>query len=371
MVRLTRKLKNLKPKEALILALILAVVTAGSYIQQQYLGYTNLSPLESSTQPADTGQDYLEGIYPSPTTQAAIEQAKDQEELSIKHASERREIWELIAGTRSTDGSIQDASGTSHYLGYAPLSLNDAEAHRLHAVEQGNILYGDNVNAHTAFEAMSSLKPGEVRYEYDPRHKKQRVLARLTSKNIQEGKRARADISDIHPLGWPTHNYETQIYSSRQTIPDKQGNNFVYSGWLWNRSHLLAHSLGGLDEEKNLITGTRQQNVGFGPNDGGMLALEKDVAHYLRINPDHEVIYVVTPSYGPNAIPPLVYADVVKYDPRYVAKQLTQGDGLDFHPRDVTNPDDMSATRYIVTNTAPGFDIDYARRRWNHLNKIA
>lgn len=85
----------------------------------------------------------------------------------------------------------------------------------------------------------------------------------------------RESIGQIKPSGWNQARYD-------DLIKDK---------YLWNRCHLLAHSISELNaEEKNLITCTRQMNI------GGMLDYEKQVINYIEDTQNH-VLYRVTPLY--------------------------------------------------------------------------
>lgn len=91
----------------------------------------------------------------------------------------------------------------------------------------------------------------------------------------------RGEIGHIRPSGWHTVKY----------------NGVVDGNYLYNRCHLIAYCLAGEnDNEKNLITGTRQFNV------EGMLPFETKVANYVdRTN--HHVLYRVTPIYdGDNLV---------------------------------------------------------------------
>lgn len=86
----------------------------------------------------------------------------------------------------------------------------------------------------------------------------------------------RGIIGHVKPSGWHTVKYP-------EVIPDL---------YLYNRCHLLAYSLSGLnDEERNLITGTRYLNV------EGMLPFEQRVLEYVRDTKD-DVLYRVTPVYS-------------------------------------------------------------------------
>lgn len=84
----------------------------------------------------------------------------------------------------------------------------------------------------------------------------------------------RSDISWIHPSGWHQHPYD-----------------FIDGGYLYNRSHLIAHSLSGLDDDlTNLISGTRAMNA------DSMEPIESMVRDYIRRSHNH-VLYRVTPVF--------------------------------------------------------------------------
>lgn len=85
----------------------------------------------------------------------------------------------------------------------------------------------------------------------------------------------RGDISSVYPTGWKQAKYNGE--------------------YLYNRCHLIAHSLSDEDDNKlNLITGTRYFNV------QGMLQFEKQVAEYIYKNENNHVLYRVTPIYKGN-----------------------------------------------------------------------
>ena len=84
----------------------------------------------------------------------------------------------------------------------------------------------------------------------------------------------RSDISDIYPSGWEQAEYD-----------------YVDQGYLYNRCHLIAHSIAGCDEKENLITGTRYMNI------EGMWPIEETVLWYIKENPEKHVLYRVTPMY--------------------------------------------------------------------------
>ena len=85
----------------------------------------------------------------------------------------------------------------------------------------------------------------------------------------------RGNIGHIKPAGWHTVKYS----------------DLIEDNYLYNRSHLIAFSLAGEnDNRQNLITGTRYMNH------TGMLPFENMVAQYLDDHAGH-VLYRVTPCY--------------------------------------------------------------------------
>jgi DNA-entry nuclease len=87
----------------------------------------------------------------------------------------------------------------------------------------------------------------------------------------------REEIGSVKPSGWVNNRYDSDIVSG---------------GYVYNRSHLIGFQLTGENaNEKNLITGTRYFNV------EGMLPFENYVADYLKEEPEHHVMYRVTPIY--------------------------------------------------------------------------
>lgn len=85
----------------------------------------------------------------------------------------------------------------------------------------------------------------------------------------------RQSISEIKPTGWQTAAYE----------------DLITDVFLYNRSHLIAHSLAGENANpNNLITGTDYMNK------QGMLPFEEDVLEYIRETGNH-VFYRVTPIF--------------------------------------------------------------------------
>ena len=82
----------------------------------------------------------------------------------------------------------------------------------------------------------------------------------------------RGDISSIRPTGWKQTKFNGE--------------------YLYNRCHLIAHSLSDEDANKqNLITGTSYFNT------QGMLPIERLVLEYINKNQNNHVLYRVTPIF--------------------------------------------------------------------------
>lgn len=180
----------------------------------------------------------------------------------------------------------------------------------------------------------NDLQPGDIEYTYDKSTKTQYVHALLSYENYEYGKRDRESISGIDPIGWPDKNGETSVTFSDGT---------TYNGWFWNRSHLLGHALGGEDEEKNLVTGTRAQNVGKNNMNSGMQFAEETAKDYLTNHKDGTLYYFVTPIYlGGENIPRSVFVDM--------------------------RSDDGSIDMHIeVFNAMPGYEINYVNGTWSKI----
>ena len=172
--------------------------------------------------------------------------------------------------------------------------------------------------------------PGTVRYgELDELGRATGAVTVVTYDSMEAGMaRSRENTSDIEPSGWG-HNEEVDI-----AMPDGS----VYHGLLFNRSHLIAKSLGGSEELRNLITGTRTQNVGANVNgsEGGMAYAEGMVRTWLYSHRGGTVYYAATPVYEGNE---LVCRSVMV---------------------DVLTSDGSINQRVEVFNAARGFAIDYA-----------
>lgn len=130
-------------------------------------------------------------------------------------------------------------------------------------------------------------------------------------------------INKVKPTGWIEGNVKYEGIMANE---------------LYNRCHLVAHSLGGADTRWNLITGTRYLNE-------AMIPYEDRVANYVK-NTGNHVLYRVTPVYvGTNAVASGVQLEAYSVE--------DHGKGLSFN--------------VYLYNVQPGVDIDYA----NGSSKLA
>ena len=128
----------------------------------------------------------------------------------------------------------------------------------------------------------------------------------------------RQSMVGIKPSGWSYNRYDGMVNSQ--------------PAYVYNRCHLLAHSLGGVEQEINLVTGTRYMN------ETGMLPFEDKVAQYIRRTNNH-VLYRVTPVFkGDNKLVSGVQIEAYSVE--------DAGDGISFN--------------VYCYNVQPGVDLNYA-----------
>lgn len=220
----------------------------------------------------------------------------------------------LVAAALACAAIVGGRALSSGWLGTGPVPILSTDrsdpsgALRLEPTEWDAEAYPDYYRVVGPAVVEDAPGPGEARYEgLDRLGRAGRVVATVTPQMAEAGsERERADLSELRPAGWG-HNEEVSIPMA--TGPD-------YHGYLFNRSHLLAKSLGGSDDLRNLVTGTRTQNVGDNRGqDGGMAYTEGLARDWLRANPDGTLYYAATPVYvGSELLPRSVYVDVRSSD---------------------------------------------------------
>ena len=151
------------------------------------------------------------------------------------------------------------------------------------------------------------LADGEVSYaELDDLGRSGQAAARVSWDMVREGtSRPRGDMQALSPSGWG--------HNEKVDIPLARGK--AYHGYFWNRSHLVAKSLGGAEVVQNMVCGTRMQNVGSNDETGGMAFCETLVRDWLEAHQERSVTYVVTPLYeGEELVPRSVIVDLMSSD---------------------------------------------------------
>lgn len=158
------------------------------------------------------------------------------------------------------------------------------------------------------------------------------VIANLNYNTIKRAKqRGRLPIN-VDPAGWNKN--------EKVVITEKNGQS--YKGYFYNRSHMLADSLGGEPIKENLVTGTRTQNVGI-KNQGGMAYTEIQARDFFVVPTDETLIYQVRPVYnGDELLPRYVIVDIKSSD-RRIDEQV------------------------IVDNSANGYEINYSNGEFKKL----
>jgi DNA-entry nuclease len=144
------------------------------------------------------------------------------------------------------------------------------------------------------------------------------------------------------PTGWPKANPKVVIKAAPGLKNGKD-----YKGYMWNRSHMLADSLGGAASVQNMVPGTRTQNVGgvttgkaaaggVRSNTGGMAYTETEARAYLLKAPEScPLYYAATPQYtGSEPIPRTVNVDIRScngsIDQHVVVPNAAYGWGIDY-----------------------------------------
>lgn len=172
------------------------------------------------------------------------------------------------------------------------------------------------------------IETDDIFYQKDDTGYTQFVYAKIGPKLMKKARSKRADISDEYPRGWPEKN---QIV----TVQFPTGVN--YKGWFWNRSHMLAHSLGGDDDVRNLTTGTRAQNVGDNKYGGGMQYTENLARQFMKFHKNAYILYSVENLYKNNS-------DIIPY-----ASEVN-----------IKSSDGSIDEKVFVYNVMPGYEIDYS-----------
>ena len=199
-----------------------------------------------------------------------------------------------------------------------------------------------------------SIEAGNIHYTgFDKFGRTGRAVGNITYDMVKESSGWRAKFAsdvDSKLSGW----------GKNKKITSNLPGGITYSGYMYNRSHLIADSLGGykhvykndgsidtdksVSEAQNLVTGTRFQNVGTnnskGSGYGGMAYFEDMARKYLTEHENCSIWYSVEP----------VYASDDEIIPRACIVKMVSCDS-----------DGNSGINLvgIVYNVQPGYTIDY------------
>lgn len=206
-------------------------------------------------------------------------------------------VFPVPDATNASENTIQSQEQTS------PADQGDYIAHEWDAVAapDGYLIQGDAIVGH-------NLAEGEYVYTgLDGLGRTQAAYACITTDDYaREKAEEREDFkSDADKIsGWG--------YNAKASVTFPNGK--TYNGYFYNRSHLIADSLGGTPARENLVTGTRFQNVGSG--NGGMAYAEEKARGWLENAPAGSYIYyAATPVYvGDEPVPRSVYVDMLSSD---------------------------------------------------------
>lgn len=203
-----------------------------------------------------------------------------------------------------------------------------------------------------------SLEPGETAYgALDSLGRATFARACVTRALVEEGSsRPRGDLHELEPSGWG-NNGEVDIALATGE---------VYHGFLWNRSHLLAKSLGGSDELNNLITGTRTQNVGSdaaGDASGGMAYCERLARNWVYAHADGWLYYAATPVYvGEELVCRSVMVDMRSSDGtldlRIEVYNSAKGIAIDYRTGEFRQTEDLPVVAPTTTADSSSDDPD-------------
>lgn len=131
----------------------------------------------------------------------------------------------------------------------------------------------------------------------------------LTFDNVKRSYGVRQQFSESDkPSGWLGNKTYIDDNGKHKIITYKivDSTGRAYNGAFWNKSHLIADSLGGDAIKENIITGTRTQNVGATNQKGGMRYSEKKAQDWLESHHDGVLYYEAKPVYYQNELVPRV-----------------------------------------------------------------
>ena len=281
-------------------------------------------------------------------------------------------VEDIVNGIDSIDKKIDDVSGdsTTPKTDTSELDFNAPYKEELTPIQRdasGKVIFkeplrGTLIDAPTSHDNVNTSRENDVFYRIEG---EAQVTHNVVPQEMLYGKLdglgratgAWGMITDDmfeHSAGNPRYEKEYKQNPSgwkNKKVKIKTSNN-EYNGYFYNRSHLIGDLIGGRFFEENVVTGTRMQNVGWNGNNGapagGMAYSETKVAnHFKQLQKENDgkpldeqrkcnVYYSAVPNY---------------IDDELVPRTVTV---------DMLSCDGTINEHVIVSNTAPGYNIDYA-----------
>jgi DNA-entry nuclease len=263
--------------------------------------------------------------------------------LPLSHASGwyKYDINGYDVSARGGTHWLSDGQAASYGLGNAGSGGSGAYKQKIITIKKANIKPGKKVKTSIAYKKTSKMS---VKVNGDNPGFTKEQIARAKAINKEDGwialssldgsKRPGRAISLVNDNTLPTDE-RTRLTVNPPGWHNAKVNIQGKSLWFYNRSHLIAFCLSGLNnEKKNLITGAVKMNTPTMSN------IEVAVARYVE-DTDNAVLYEVTPVYKGKEL----VARGVQI--RYVSIDLGEPDN-----------DKISKNVYLY-NRNPGWSIDY------------
>lgn len=237
-------------------------------------------------------------------------------------------LFSGIEGTNNTY-SIEKPNGSSS-ISYVDTVTNEAVgSFSLKDIPEydGKSFYVEVNNNEPFFTEEEKKKVDKTYYEYGNLDKLGRAVGVTANINFdslpKEDRDDKDELRKITPTGWKQKEY---------------GKEYVETGWLYNRSHLVGYALGGITIKENIVTATRYCNA------TSMLWFEEECLSFVKSHKDSSILYKVIPIYK---------------DKEQVCRGLLmQGLSVEKKGGKIVYGDNLKFCVYVY-NVQPGISISY------------
>lgn len=191
-------------------------------------------------------------------------------QLSESPASEEAE------NVQDTDSEKHDVSASESQVADAPATFD------MEAIPEydGSSFYVEVNGNEPFFSEEEKERAGTAFYDYsklDNMGRAGTAFACINKSSLPNTERDDSEeLSAIYPSGWEQVEY---------------GSEYVQTGWLYNRSHLIGWALGGDTADYNIVTATRYCNA------TSMLWFEEECLSFVKSYPKACILYRVTPVF--------------------------------------------------------------------------